>query len=332
MTTTESRTGEFARLADPFRRELLLHCYRMLGSVHDAEDLVQESLLRAWRSFDTYDPARASLRTWLYRIATNACLTALEQRGRRPLPSGLSGAADEAATPLELGANVQWLQPLPDVLLPRPADPAALVASRDGVRLALVAALQHLPARQRAVLILRDVMAWPAAEVATLLDTTRSAVNSALQRARAHLAEAAPPRDDVVEPSDPRRRVLLDRYVKAFENADVDALTRLLREDVALEMPPFRTWFSGRDAVARFFGSHVFATADAWRLVPTAANGAPAVATYLRGLDGIHHSHSVQVFSIVDERINRIVAFQDAGLFPVFGLPPQDRHSARLPA
>lgn len=331
METLESTSEEFAHLVDPFRRELLQHCYRMLGSIYDAEDLVQETLLRAWRSFDSYDPQRASLRTWLYRIATNACLTALEQRRRRPLPAGLAAAAKGGAS-LELGSDVEWLQPIPDTLLPQPVDPAALLASRVGVRLALVAALQHLPARQRAVLILREVMAWSAAEAASLLGTTPAAVNSALQRARAQLNTAAPRESEVVEPQDPRQRVLLDRYMRAFENADVDSLVGLLREDVTLEMPPFRTWFSGRTAIEQFFRTHVLATPGAWRLVPTRANGAPAVATYLRGADGAYRPHSVQAISVAGGMISRIVAFQDASLFTVFGLPLQNDMPPRSPA
>jgi RNA polymerase sigma-70 factor, ECF subfamily len=330
MTTTESTSEDFARLADPFRRELLQHCYRMLGSIHDAEDLVQETLLRAWRAFGTYDAARASMRTWLYRIATNACLTALDQRRRRPLPSGLAAPA-EGATSLELGSEVAWLQPIPDHLLPQPTDPAALVASRVGVRLALITALQHLPARQRAVLILREVMAWSAAEVATILETTPAAVNSALQRARAQLNTAAPLESEVIEPQDSRWQDLLDRYMRAFENADVDSLIGLLREDVTLEMPPFRTWFSGRDTIEQFFRTHVFATPDAWRLTSIRANGAPAAATYLRGADGTHRPHSLQVLSVAGNKISRIVAFQDARLFAVFSLHSQNNRPPRAP-
>jgi RNA polymerase sigma-70 factor (ECF subfamily) len=250
-----SDTEEFTRLTDPFRQELLAYCYRMLGSVHDDEDLVQETYLRAWRSCDAFE-GRPSLRTWLYRIATSACLRALENSSRRPLPSGLGGPSDDPEAPLTAQSEVPWLEPIADALLggspADPADPAAIVASRASTRLAFVAALQHLPARQRAVLILRDVLAWRAAEVADLLGATTAAVNSALQRARTQLAQVAPAEGEVAEPASADHRALLDQYVAAFENADIAALLRLLRDDVELEMPPRPTWFAGRDAVGRF--------------------------------------------------------------------------------
>jgi len=281
---------------------------------------VQETLLRAWRSYGTFDEGRASLRTWLYRIATNACLTALEHRSRRPLPSGLTAPGDDPAQPLETEPGVAWLQPIPDALLTGAQDdPATIVATRGSVRLALVAALQHLPARQRAVLILRDVLAWRAGEVADVLDTTTAAVNSALQRARAQLADVAPVEDEVSEPDEPAHRELLDRYMAAFENADVAELTRLLRHDVQVEMPPYRTWFAGIDAVGPFLAAR--AAAHRWRMVPTRANGQPAVVSYLARPDGSYRNHSVQVLTVLDGRITRIVAFQDPGLFATFGLP-----------
>src|SRR3954447_5127301 len=216
---------DFARLIDPFRPELLAHCYRMLGSVHDAEDQVQETMIRAWRSYGDFE-GRASLRTWLYRIATNACLRALENSGRRPLPSGLGGPGESPEAPLAAAQpEIPWLQPIPDALVSAgSADPAEIAASRQATRLALIAALQYLPARQRAVLILRDVLRWRAAEVAELLDTTSAAINSTLQRARAQLQEVSPAEEDVDEPTDADQRALLDRYVSAFENADVAAL------------------------------------------------------------------------------------------------------------
>ncbi len=248
---------DFAHLTDPFRAELLAYCYRMLGSVHEAEDQVQETLIRAWRSYGSFR-GQASLRTWLYRIATNACLRALENRNRRPLPSGLGGPGDD---PLgELAAvrpEVPWLQPVPDALFgTQPADPAAVVVSRQSMRLALIAALQYLPARQRAVLILRDVLGWRAAETAELLGATTTAVNSVLQRARERLAQVSPAEEDIREPTDPADRALLGRYAAAFENADVTALTALLREDATLEMPPQPVWFAGREPVGALPGDH----------------------------------------------------------------------------
>jgi RNA polymerase sigma-70 factor, ECF subfamily len=322
---------EFVRRTEPLRRELLAYCYRMLGSVQDAEDLVQETYLRAWRSYEGFE-GRSSLRAWLYRIATNRCLTALEQTSRRPLPSGLGGPSDDPGMPPTPGRpEVAWLQPIPDALLAAASgDPAAVVASRAGMRLALIAALQHLPARQRVVLILRDVLAWPAAEVAELLGTTTAAVKSALQRARARLEEAAPAEDRVVEPAGADQRALLDRYMKAFQDADIAALLRLLRDDAQWEMPPLPAWFAGREAIGRFLATQVLGPSRAWRLVPTSANGQPAVATYLRGPDGGYHAHAIQVLTVTATGIVRVVAFLDPSLFVLFGLPAI--HDAAAPA
>jgi RNA polymerase sigma-70 factor (ECF subfamily) len=313
---------EFVRLTEPLRRELLAYCYRMLGSVHDAEDLVQETYLRAWRSHEGFE-GRSSLRAWLYRIATNRCLTALEHRSRRPLPSGLGGPSEDPNLPLAPGRpEVVWLQPIPDALLAASvADPATIVASRASIRLALIAALQYLPARQRVVLILRDVLAWRAAEVAELLGTTTAAVKSALQRARVRLEEAALAEDQVVEPAGADQRGLLDRYVAAFEAADVAALMGLLREDAQWEMPPLPAWFAGRQAIGRFLASQVFVAPRVWRLVATSANGQPAFATYLRGPDGGYHAHAIQVLTVTAAGIARVVAFLDPSLFVTFGLP-----------
>jgi RNA polymerase sigma-70 factor (ECF subfamily) len=312
-------SDEFVRLADPYRRELMAHCYRMLGSVDDAEDLVQETYLRAWRSYDGFE-GRSSLRTWLYRIATSACLTAIERRGRRPLPSGLSEPSEDADVALVPGpTDVPWLQPVPDAMID---DPAAVVAARGTVRLAFVAALQHLPAKQRAVLLLRDVLAWRATEVAELLDTTTAAVNSALQRARAQLADVAPTEDDLAEPTDPENRALLDRYVTAFENADLAMLEKILREDVEMEMPPYLTWLTGRSAVIDFFGARVVKTRGRYRMLRTSANGQPAVASYVIDAEGVFRAHGLHVLTVVDGGIARITAFLDRGLVARFGLPP----------
>ena len=317
MTVSEDFTSATGR----FRGELLAHCYRMLGSAEEAEDLVQETYLRAWRSYAGFE-GRSSVRTWLYRIATNACLTALERRGRRPLPSGLGAPSGDPETPVVAGPEMPWLQPLPGALLAAErADPASVTASRAGIRLAFVAALQHLSARQRAVLILRDVLEWPAAEVANLLGTTTTAVNSGLRRARAQLAQALPAEDELAEPAEPDRRALLDRFAAALENADVTALAQLLAEDVALEMPPALTWFTGRPAVVAFTASQLLTEPGALRLVPVAANGQPAFAVYRRDSGTAYHAHAVQVLTMTATGIARIVAFTDPGLFTSFGLP-----------
>jgi RNA polymerase sigma-70 factor, ECF subfamily len=315
---------DFERRTDPFRRELLVHCYRMLGSVHDAEDLLQETMLRAWRARERFDAGRASLRTWLYRIATNACLSALESRSRRPLPSGMVSPTDDPEAPMIPRQEVPWLQPFPDAMLgAEREDPATALATRGSLRLAFVAAMQYLPPRQRAVLILRAVLDWSAAEVAGALDTTPAAVNSALQRARARLEEVGVDEDQIDEPSDPDRRALIDRYVTAFENADVVALERLLTDDAVLEMPPVLNWFVGREAYGRFI-AHLFAMRGSdWRMVPTAANGQPAVAAYLRGRNGAYHVHTLQVFTVTESGISHNVVFQDSSLFATFRLPPR---------
>jgi RNA polymerase sigma-70 factor (ECF subfamily) len=313
---------DFARLTDPFRDELLAHCYRMLGSVHDAEDQVQETLIRAWRSYGEFE-GRASLRTWLYRIATNACLRALENSSRRPLPSGLGGPSENPETPLATRQpEVPWLQPIPDALFgAEPADPASIVTSRMSMRLALIAALQYLPPRQRAVLILRDVLRWRAAEVAELLGVSTAAVNGVLQRARAQLERVAPAEDEIHEPADPGDRALLGRYAAAFENADITALMRLLRDDAVFEMPPIPTWFTGRELIGRFLQTWVLDQPGDFRMIPTAANGQPALAAYMRGHDGVHHAHGIQVLTTAASRVTRVVSFNDPGLVGIFGLP-----------
>ncbi|GHJ41332.1 DNA-directed RNA polymerase sigma-70 factor [Streptomyces sp. TS71-3] len=319
--------AEFATLTEPFRPELLAHCYRILGSIHDAEDLVQETYLRAWRAFDRFE-GRSSVRRWLYKIATMACLTALGTRSRRPLPSGLgapSGDHRVAMAPRE--TSVAWLQPAPDALVGAD-DPAAVVARRTGVRLAFIAALQLLSARQRAVLTLRDVLAFRTAEVAEMLDTTTAAVDSALRRARARLAEAGPAWDDLAEPDEQTRRTLLDGYVDAFTRADPDALVQLLRADVEMEMPPTPTWFTGRRAVVGFLAARVLHR-DRWRLVPTRANGQPALAAYQHAGEGRYEAYGVQVLTLIGPRIARITAFNDPSLVPTFGLAPALGRSIR---
>jgi RNA polymerase sigma-70 factor, ECF subfamily len=303
--------------AAPYRAELIAHCYRMLGSVHDAEDLVQETYLRGWRAYESFEE-RAALRTWLYRIATTACLRALENRARRVLPAGVGAASDDPNISLDLeGDTYDWLGPFPDALAPESA-----FAARESIRLAVVTALQELPARQRAVLILRDVLQFSAAETAEVLESTPAAINSALQRARAHLAEVTPAEDNVAEPEDAKLRALVDRYCAAFENADVAALTELLQADVRLEMPPLATWFTGRDAVMGFLTGRAIAPTGDVVMLPTAANGQPAVAEYRRAADNVMRAHSIHVLTTGAAGIAAIVVFLDPALFSAFGLPP----------
>jgi RNA polymerase sigma-70 factor (ECF subfamily) len=313
----------FVRETEPFRRELLAHCYRMLGSVQDAEDLVQETYLRAWRSYGGFE-GRSSVRTWLYQIATNRCLTELAKRSRRVLPSGLHGPEPDPGAHLEeAGAEVMWLQPVADAMvIPDSADPAAIVAAREGLRLALIASLQYLPPRQRAVLVLRDVLAFPAAEVAVMLGTTTVSVKSALQRARARLEERAPAADEITEPTSPRARALLDQYIAAFENADAAALERLLLADATLEATPLRTWFAGRKTCVPFLRDHLLGSPGDWRMLATSANGQPAAAAYTRDQHGKYQPYGICVLTVTGAGIRRISSFGDPGLVTVFGFRP----------
>lgn len=313
----------FVAATAPFRREILAHCYRMLGSIDDAEDLVQETYLRAWRAFDRFE-GRSSVRLWLHKIATMACLTALETRRRRPLPSGVGAASNDPGSPLATAsAEILWLQPAPDSAFGSPGgDPAGAVTARADVRLAFIAALQHLPPRQRAVLILRDVLALQASEVADVLDTTVAAANSALQRARAQLAEVAPRQDDLDEPDDDAARALLRRYVSAFERGDLAALLETLRSDVRLEMPPEPTWFAGRDVVGTFLAARVLGSPGHWRLDPARANGQPAMVVSYRvtGPAGQaeYRPYGVQVLTLSGGGVASIVSFRDAALVARF--------------
>ena len=308
--------GEFADLTEPFRRELLAHCYRMLGSVDDAEDVVQETYLRAWRSYDRFE-GRSSLRTWLYQIATNACLTAREHRARRALPSGLGAPGEDR----DAGSGLEWLQPMPDALVTAESDdPAVIAATRDSLRLALIASFQYLPPRQRAVLLLREVLAFSADDVARMLGTSTVAVKSALQRARARLSDVAPADHQIAEPTEPAARSLLDQYIAAFETADAAALERLLRRDAMLELPPSSVWFAGGEAIATAVAGLGYP--GEWRMIPTAANGQPAAAAYRRGADGSYRAYGVVVLTVSPTGIARIVVFGDPGLFGRFGLPP----------
>jgi RNA polymerase sigma-70 factor, ECF subfamily len=313
----------FAERTEPFRRELLAHCYRMLGAADEAEDLVQETYLRAWRGYGSFE-GRSSLRTWLYRIATNACLTALEQRGRRALPSGLGGPSGDPDTPPPAAEpGLGWVQPVPDTLVISGAsDPAAIVATRESVRLALIASLQYLPPRQRAVFLLREVLGVPAAEVAAMLGTSAVAVKSALQRARARIEEVdLESADDLIEPEDPRARELLGQYIAGFEHADIEALEKALRADAAIEMTGSRTWFSGRVTCLRYL-AHVIGAAGDWRMIPARANGQPAAAAYYRDGDGAYQALGVAVLTVTSAGIARITVFGGgADLVARFGFP-----------
>jgi RNA polymerase sigma-70 factor, ECF subfamily len=311
----------FVEDTEPFRRELLAHCYRLLGSFQDAEDLVQETYLRAWRSYGGFE-GRSSVRTWLYQIATNGCLTELAKRSRRMLPSGLCGPEqDPGAYPEDAGTQVNWLQPAPDALVtPESADPAAIVAAREGLRLALIASLQYLPPKQRAILVLRDVLAFPAAEVAVMLGTTTVSVKSGLQRARSRLRELAPAADQVSEPAETQARALLDQYIKAFENADAAALERLLTQDATLEATPMRTWFAGRRTCVPFLRQHVLGSPGDWRMLATRANGQPAAAVYTRDRHGNYQPYGICVLTVTAAGIRRVSSFGDPGLVTVFGL------------
>jgi RNA polymerase sigma-70 factor, ECF subfamily len=313
---------DLAQASAAYRGELLAHCYRMLGSLHDAEDLVQETMLRAWRFAGGYDESRGSVRTWLYRIATNACLSYLEGRQRRVLPVDLNGPSDlPDIAKIEEHLEIPWLEPFPDTLLPS-GNPEAVVEARESIRLAFIAALQHLPPKQRAVLILRDVLAMPAAEVATLLEMTVASVTSALQRARAQLAAVAPSADDagLVQPSDEASRDLLDRYMAAFTTMDVEALKGTLREDALLQMPPFPEWFLGRYAIGEFMATG-FARGGSFRCVHTRANGQLALAAYRSRNGDTHRFRQVQVLTITETGIARIDAFHADELYAQFSLP-----------
>jgi RNA polymerase sigma-70 factor (TIGR02960 family) len=304
---------QFAADTERYRRELLALCYRMVGSAHDAEDLVQETYLRAWRSYAGFQ-GRASIRSWLYKIATNVCLTALDSRRGRMLPSGLAGPYDGPDRPPLPAApgEVSWLEPLPDSwIAPAADDPASVVVARESVRLALIASLQLLPPRQRAVLILREVLAFPATDTAEILGTTTAAVKSALQRARSTLGEVDP--DDLLEPTDQRARALLDGYITAFERSDASLLEQVLRADATLEATPFPDWQSGRTRCIHLLEAHVFGAPGDWKLTPTTANAQPAAVVYHRG-----QASGIVVLTATRTGISRVVEFQNPTLVATF--------------
>nr|WSW67199.1 sigma-70 family RNA polymerase sigma factor [Streptomyces sp. NBC_00995] len=306
------------------RVELTGYCYRILGSAFEAEDAVQDTLVRAWRGIEKFE-GRSSLRSWLYRIATNVCFDMLKAGTRRARPVDLTGPTPLAQAALNPLPENTWLEPMPDGrILPSVADPAEAAVARESVRLAFVAALQHLPPKQRAVLILREVLAWKAAEVAELLDTSVASVNSALQRARAtltdHRGEAGAA--DAADPLDEEQRKLLERYVAAFEGYDMKALTALLHEDAIMTMPPFDLWLRGHDDITGFMLS-LGASCEGSRLVATSANGTPAFAHYKPDPDGPGFvPWAVQVIDIHEGAITGMHCFLDTPRwFPLFGLP-----------
>jgi RNA polymerase sigma-70 factor, ECF subfamily len=321
MTSTTSREPDLEDQLERYRRELTAYAYRMLGSSFEAEDAVQEAFLRAWKSYDTFEQ-RASLRSWLYTITTNVCLDMLGGKERRARPMDL-GPARAAST--ELGEplpEVTWIGPVPDGrVIPADGDPAELADERETIRLVFVAALQHLPPKQRAVLILREVLAWRAAEVAELLDTSVASVNSALQRARATLDAIDLSSTDAFDPADEEQRALLTRYVDAFERYDMDALTALLHEDATWNMPPYELWLQTHDDVREWcLGPGI--GCEGSRLIPLVANGAPAFGQFKPGAPGVLEPWSLQVLEIRDGAIAGITFFLDTQrLFPIFGLP-----------
>jgi RNA polymerase sigma-70 factor (ECF subfamily) len=306
---------------EPYRAELTGYCYRMLGSPFDAEDAVQDAFVRAWKSREQFE-GRAALRSWLYRIATNVCLDTLKSKERRITPMDLGAAKAPVAENLNTRPETTWLEPIPIALVAPERDPADLVVERESIRLAFVAALQHLPPKQRAVLILCEVLRWEASEVAQLLDTSVAAVNSALQRARATLASShvdAPERGKALSDAD---QAMLERYVKAFERYDVSALTNLLREDAKQSMPPFDMWLSGRDDIFAWWFGPGIGCKDS-RVIPApSANGMPTYGQYKPSPNGGREPWALQVIDVSEGRIAEITFFLDtARLFPLFGLP-----------
>ncbi|MFS8098307.1 sigma-70 family RNA polymerase sigma factor [Lentzea alba] len=313
----EVSSEEFGRLVEPMRQELHAHCYRMLGSAHDADDAVQNALLRAWRGLPRFE-GRSTLRTWLYTVATRACLDLIAARGRRALPVDLGPASAHVVLdgndPL---ADVDWLGPYPDA--------ETSYEQREAVELAFVAACQHLPGNQRAVLLLFEVLGYSAAEIATMMETSATSVNSALARARRLIREKVPARTQqqtVRALGDTRLRSVVDGFADAFEKRDTDALIALLTEDVTWSMPPLPHWYSGRATVAEFAGLVPMGLCPSWRTVVTSANGQPAVACYVGGdAAGPHTPWSINVLTLRGDRVAEITSFLDGGHFACFGLP-----------
>jgi RNA polymerase sigma-70 factor, ECF subfamily len=322
-STVRPGIGELEGQFELYRRELTGHCYRMLASPFEAEDAVQETFIRAWKGFERFE-GRSALRSWLYRIATNVCLDMLTSRERRARPMDLGPAREPVESNLSTLPEVTWIQPAPDGLVVPEGDPAEVAVARESVRLAFVAALQHLPPRQRAVLLLCEVLRWQASEVAELLETTVASVNSALQRARATLAANEVTADGRSPALEKDERELLARYVEAFERYDIEALTSLIQEDATQSMPPFDLWLAGRDDIFRWwFGPGIGCKGS--KVIPTvAANGAPAFGQYKPAPNGGYEPWALQVLEIADGRIAELTFFLETDtLFPLFGLPPR---------
>jgi len=306
---------------EPHRAELTAYCYRMLGSPFDAEDAVQDAFVRAWKSRDRFE-GRAAMRSWLYRIATNVCLDMLKGKDRRVRAMDLGPAVEPLEKNLNARSDKMWIEPIPETLIAPERDPADLAVEKESIRLAFVAALQQLPARQRAVLILREVLRWEASEVAELLDTSVASVNSALQRARATLAESNRTTTDAPPPLSDADRAMLERYVAAFERYDINALTSLIREDAIQSMPPYDMWLAGRDDVlAWWFGPGIGCRGS--RVIPTmSANGMPAFAQYKPSPNGGFDPWAIQVLELSGGRIAEFTFFLDTErMFPLFGMP-----------
>jgi RNA polymerase sigma-70 factor (ECF subfamily) len=322
---TPPSSAEFEAMVAPYRRELRAYCYRMAGAMGDADDLLQEGLLRAWRGLAGFE-ARASLRTWLYRVVANTCINELERRQRRVLPPELGPAARPQDVMPPRGEPI-WIEPAPEALEDLPSTPESQLDARESIALAFLTAIQVLPPRQRAVLLLRDVLGWSAAQCAELLSMSVAAVNSALQRARETVAarrSALAGIDRAPAPDDVRTRDLLARYVRAWEDTDVGAFAALLREDAVLTMPPMSEWLQGRDDIAAAVGGMAFhaGARGNLRLVPTRANGQPAFAGYERGDDGVYTVRAIHVLQLDGDRVAAVVAFVDPQMALRFGAAP----------
>jgi RNA polymerase sigma-70 factor, ECF subfamily len=320
--TTRTASADLGPVLDAHRADLVGYCYRMLASPFEAEDAVQETMLRAWKAYDKFE-GRAAIRTWLHRIATNVCLDMLRAKQHRARPMDLGPAREPIEANLKILPEVTWIEPIPDTLVASDPDPEQSAIAKESVRLAFVAALQHLPAKQRATLILCEVMSWKAAEVAELLEMSVASVNSALQRARATLKTGGLD-EGRVSIVDDKKREMLQRYVEAFERYDVSLLTKVIREDAKQSMPPFDLWLQGREDMFRWwFGAGIGCKGS--RVIPAGtANGSPAFGQYKPSADGGHEPWALQVVEVTPSGIGEITFFLDtAKLFPLFGLPPR---------